>query len=207
MHIFVNNFLDQDTHLLATQQTHVLRWEAKAVKKQLETGELNSTSARVPNTMVRKSNYVYQSPAEKMGVRVGAFFDATLSKVPNRVDRLLELDLSATPQRGVTLDRQLQHLNICPDSQTAVRNCQRIASAAQFIAVAAAAIKVMAISRGVTVAGNWLSNPRLGATFGMCALVNWIATKIRREFYFKYTEDLRNRDLAGTPRKVWLDKP
>ncbi len=206
MHIIVNNFLDQDTHLLATQQKHVLRWEAKAVKKQLEMGELNATSARVPNTMVRKSNYVYRSPAEKMGVRVGAFFDATLSKVPNRVERLLEHDMNATPQRGVTLDRQLQHLNICPDSQHTVQNCHRIALAAKFIGVTAAVVKAMAIPRGLTAAGNWLSTPRLGVTLGMCALVNWVATKIRREFYFKYTEDLRNRDLATTPRKVWLDK-
>jgi uncharacterized protein with GYD domain len=43
-HIVLNNFLDQGTHLLATQQKHVLNWEAKAVRQQVESGGLTSTS-------------------------------------------------------------------------------------------------------------------------------------------------------------------
>jgi hypothetical protein len=32
----------------------------------------------------------------------------------------------------------------------------------------------------------------------------WLAGKLRREFYFKYTAELRDRDLKNIP-KVWLD--
>ena len=212
MHIALNNFLDQDTHLLATQQKHVMSWEAKAVKQQLERGELltasTTTESSVPNTMVRKNNFVYRSPSEKMSVRVGAFFDATLSKVPNRVNNLIELETSRNnPQRESTLDRQVQHLNICPDSQTVVANCDRVIRIAKFVSLAVAAVKAVAVSCGAaTNIGKFLSIPRLSVVFGMSLFANWMAKKIRREFFFKYTEDLRDKDLAKTPKKVWLDK-
>jgi phenylpropionate dioxygenase-like ring-hydroxylating dioxygenase large terminal subunit len=204
--IIVNNFLDQDTHLLETQQKHVLNWEAKAVKQQVESGELASSTESVPNTMVRKKNFVYRSPSEKMSVRVGAFFDATLSKSPNRVDKLMELDLSANPKREMTLDRRVQHLNICPDSQGVVKNCDRIIQMAKFVSLAVAAVKAVAVSRGAATVGKFLSPPRLGAVFGMSLFANWLAKKMRREFFFKYTEALRDRDLAKTPKNIWLDK-
>jgi hypothetical protein len=206
-HIFLNNFLDQDTHLLATQQKHVLTWEQKAVKQQVESGELTSTDTEsVPNTMVRKKNYVYRSPSEKMSVRVGAFFDATLSKSPNRVAKLMELDTSVNPRREVTLDRQVQHLNICPDSQGVAKNCDRVIKMAKFVSLAVAAVKAVAVSRGAATVGKFLSTPRLGAVFAMSLFANWLATKMRREFFFKYTEDFRDRDLAKTSKNIWLDK-
>jgi hypothetical protein len=33
----------------------------------------------------------------------------------------------------------------------------------------------------------------------------WLAGKLRREFYFKYTEEVRDRDLRNIP-KIWMEK-
>ena len=77
VHIFLNNFLDQDTFLLATQQRNVLSAEAKVVRGMKENGTLNKSP-----TGIRKNLYVYRSPTEKMGMRIGTFFDETLNRSP-----------------------------------------------------------------------------------------------------------------------------
>ena len=77
MHLNLNNFLDQDTHLLATQQRYVLEAEADAVES-MNVGELMTKP-----TNVRKNTYVYRSPTEKLGARVGQFWDETLNRAPN----------------------------------------------------------------------------------------------------------------------------
>jgi phenylpropionate dioxygenase-like ring-hydroxylating dioxygenase large terminal subunit len=207
MHLVLNNFLDQDTHLLATQQKHVLQWEAAAAVKAQKEGKTDKAF----NTRVRKQNYVYQSPTEKLGVRLGAFFDATLSNIPGRTEKLLELSASGSlleaPQRESTLDRRIQHLAICPGSQRVVRNCERVVSVAKVLSVAVAALKLLVMSSTQrTVLNRLLSPTRMGLVWGMTSFAGWMASKIRREFFFKYTSDLRDADLESIPQKVWLDK-
>jgi phenylpropionate dioxygenase-like ring-hydroxylating dioxygenase large terminal subunit len=59
MHASLNNFLDQDTHLLATQQRYVLDAEAEIV------GKMSDSDIATTSTNVRKSTYVYRSPTER----------------------------------------------------------------------------------------------------------------------------------------------
>jgi phenylpropionate dioxygenase-like ring-hydroxylating dioxygenase large terminal subunit len=91
MHINLNNFLDQDTHLLATQARHVLKAEAASVTALQSRGVKDW---EYQSTNVRKKNYNYRSPTERLGVCLGAFWDATLSRAPNRIEWLLKMDQS-----------------------------------------------------------------------------------------------------------------
>lgn len=223
VHSLFNNFLDQDTHLLATQQKHVLQWEANATKEHQQQHLLKGDDNDVPslNSKVRKRNYVYQSPTEKMGARLGSFFDATLSKIPGRTEKLLELSSSGqllkSPEREFTLDRRLQHLAICPGSQRAVRNCERIITSAKVLSLAVAAVKLLVMTSSSSSSGSseqtaaillnrLLSPSRMGLIWGISVFAGWLANKVRREFFFKYTTDLRDSDLKTIPQKVWSDK-
>jgi hypothetical protein len=87
-----------------------------------------------------------------------------------------------------------------------VKNYDRVIKMAKFVSLAVAAVKAVAVSRGAATIGKFLSTPRLGVVFGMSLFANWLAKKIRREFFFKYTEDLRDKDLAKTSKNIWLDK-
>lgn len=220
LHVNLNNFLDQDTHLLATQQRNVLAEEAKILMQKVARNE-----TALP-TNLRKSFYVYRSPSEKLGLRLGQFFDATLNRVPNRIPTLLEMGQSGllrqTPTRECTLDRERQHLRICPDSQDAVRNClyiQRTAfvttlaailgSAASFLLANPVASTVVAATQPVSskqfIFGVAQQSPVMMRIVAIMSSMAWFAArKIRREFYYKYTEKYRDRDLKNIPN-VWLD--
>jgi phenylpropionate dioxygenase-like ring-hydroxylating dioxygenase large terminal subunit len=207
-HIFVNNFLDQDTHLLATQQKHVLQWEAQALKRYATENAQSYRSGGSINTMVRKKNFVYRSPTEKMGARIGAFWDATLSRVPNRVEKFMEDGIKfEIPPREVTLNREIQHVQICPDSQVAVKNCDVIRKLALWMPILAGVVtSTAALTKGIHVVGRILGHPIMRVMLISSFLAYRIATLIRREFFFKYTKYLRDRDLSNTPKAVWLDK-
>ena len=129
VHMQLNNFLDQDTFLLLGQHRAVLKREAE--------GHLENDSSAAPTTTnnVRKSTYVYRSPSEKLPVKLGQFFDSTLSRVPNRKESLMawynrnnnENKLfEPWPSRETVLDRYEQHTKNCPDSQALVSRCDRV---------------------------------------------------------------------------------
>jgi phenylpropionate dioxygenase-like ring-hydroxylating dioxygenase large terminal subunit len=216
VHMGINNFLDQDTYLLATQQKHVLSVEANTVQEMMKDGQklpLNKS------TKVRKNNYVYQSPSEKLGIRLGTFFDTTLNRVPKRVSTLLDISLSGalrqTPSREVILDRHNQHTRICPDSQMVVRNCNRMqrtcAVASLFVTVVKAWAMLM-LATATVGSPSWVGRLNaivkpavVGWTLGVSAIASWLATKLRREFSFKYTNAYHNKDIDNIP-SVWLDK-
>ena len=122
-HVGLNNFLDQDTHLLATQQPYVLQAEYDAAK------------SGAP--LVRRQLCKYSSPTERILVEVGKFMDAAVPKTPNRYSEPLKL-LMPCPPRETTLDRYTQHTQVCPDSRGAVRN----AKALRLVSWAAAAWRV-----------------------------------------------------------------
>jgi hypothetical protein len=210
MHVNLNNFLDQDTHLLATQQRYVLDAEAEAVEN-MSAGDLMTKP-----TNVRKNTYVYRSPTERLGARLGQFWDETLNRAPNRLSTLLPMSMSGElkkdPCRRETLDREQQHLRICPESQGVVKNCNRVraASAAAFLALSVLKTwSVLALASNgsgafLTRVANILKPAVMWKALTASILAWWLAGKLRREFYFKYTEDLRDRDLKHIP-KVWLD--
>jgi len=205
-HIFLNNFVDQDTYLLATQQKYVLSAERKAMKERE-----NDKDASTKKLNLRKKLFAYRSPAERVQARLGTFLDETLSRAPNRASTLLELNLIDTPPREIVLDREQQHLKICPDSQQVVKNCKITKHLSVAVSLILGVTKlwlsfwVPKSSVLVNHFHKWVTPNRLGWTVGLCGIAFWLAQKIQREFYFKYTEALRDRDLKNIP-KLWLDK-
>ena len=202
--VALNNFLDQDTYLLAGQQKHVLLAEAAAVKEQTELKE---------STNVRKNTYVYRSPTERLGVRLGAFWDATLSRAPNRVSTLMKMeargDLIKLPGRDVVLDRETQQLNICPDSQDVVANCETVQKASVLAVGLLGVFKLWVTcssESSFALRMHAALKPRVTLPIVVVSVLSfWLAGKLRREFFFKYKESFRDRDLLNIP-KVWQDR-
>jgi hypothetical protein len=204
----VNNFIDQDTYLLATQQQYVLKAEVKAIKIMMdESGELGAMKAR-------KKLFVYRSPTERAGSRVEAFWDATVTRVPNRVETLLTLDRSGAfnrdPSRRSVLDREKQYLRICPDAQDVVRRCDRVIRGSKLAAAAAVFCKVWVASMlpesALARRYNTLLNPVLvGGTLLLSLLATIVARAIRRQFFYKFDEDRHRRDVAKIPITAWKD--
>jgi phenylpropionate dioxygenase-like ring-hydroxylating dioxygenase large terminal subunit len=205
MHVNLNNFLDQDTHLLATQQRYILDAEAEIV------GNMSDNDIANKSTNVRKSTYVYRSPTERLGARLGTFWDETLNRAPNRVSTLLAMSnsgvLKQTPSRRVTLDREEQHLRICPDSRAVVKNCNRVRVASAAVGLSLLTLKTCSNGSGAlwSQVACLLKPNVLKGGLGISLAAWWLAGKLRREFYFKYTEELRDRDLKNIP-KIWLEK-
>jgi hypothetical protein len=100
------------------------------------------------NNNAQKSTYVYRSPSERMGVRIGQFFDANLSRVPHRKEALVSWYnnrrlFEEWPLREVVLDRYKQHTAICPDSMDVVANCDKIIQISKFVGGAVLFMKIM----------------------------------------------------------------
>lgn len=198
-----DNFLDQDTYLLATQQQHILSQEARDVQEMLlGVSSLSSLSSLKSKSMkTRKNMFCLTSPSEKIGARLEQFWDATLLRVPNRTERLLQLhaagSFSTVPSREVVLDRKSQQTDICKDTQGTLKNVQRISKISKIAGFTALFVKAL---------GKFNSYPKLATTLGLCFLTSWLSGKMEKEFYFKYTDDYRKRDLSKIPDKVWIDK-
>lgn len=201
--LFTDNFLDQDTYLLATQQKHILSAEAKEIKELLTTTAAADIKSLSMST--RRRMFCLTSPTEKVGARLEAFWDATLLRVPNRVERLLQLHsagaFASTPPREVVLDRKSQQLNICKDSQGTVANCRKLSKYSKVIGMVTILAKVLGKTPKI------LSSPVATATtLSLCSLTLLVAKKMEREYYFKYTDDHRKKDLSKIPGRIWLDK-
>ena len=180
-HVGLNNFLDQDTHLLATQQPYVLQAEYDAAK------------AGAP--LVRRQLYKYSSPTERVLVEVGKFMDEAVPKTPNRYAEPLKL-LMPCPPRETTLDRYSQHTQVCPDSRGAVRN----AKALRLLSWAAAAT----VAAGRVARLGSVARAASPAALGLAAL-GYAAHAFVGEFGFKYVSTKRDRDLRKIP-KVFADE-
>ena len=145
--LFLDNFLDQDTYLLATQQQHILSREAKEIRGLVDSHGMDVVKKMHMST--RKRLFCLAAPSEQMGSKIEAFWDATLTRVPNRVDTLLKLDSSgaflSTPERSKVLDRAKQHLAIAPWSQDVVRRCQLLQKVGNRAALALVIIKVLTL--------------------------------------------------------------
>jgi hypothetical protein len=200
--LFTDNFLDQDTYLLATQQKNILTAEAKEVEELMK---MDPSKIKFKSMNTRRKMFCLTSPTEKVGARLEQFWDATLLRVPNRIERLLQLHaagaFAATPPRELVLDRKRQQLEICKDSQGVVKNCQTISKYSKLVGIATVAAKVLGKTPKI------ISSPtRMAVTLGLCYLISLMAKKLEREYYFKYTDDYRKKDLNKIPEKMWLDK-
>jgi hypothetical protein len=238
VHMNLNNFLDQDTFLLLGQHKAVLQKEAEGYL-----AERDSTGGASSN--VRKSTYVYKSPSERMGVRIGRFFDATLSRVPNRKEALLSWYnrnsndnrlFEEWPSREVVLDRFRQHTQVCPDSMGVVRNCDKVIRFSTFVGAALLFLRLVfrnsllpllqesvpfALPTTLFAAKQLLaqflakiisyravqmltSTNFFYMTLGLAALSHWVASRIKREFFFKFDDALHRRDIKYIA-KNWVD--
>lgn len=193
-HVFLNAFLDQDSVLVASQQPPVLQAEARQVQAALATP---ATDHKPLHFTARSDLFCYQSPTDKAVAVLDQFWDATLPRAPNRIRGLLALQqqgaLQHTPHRTIVLDRETQHLNVCPDSQGLVRNCRRI----QFISWCTAAAWFLA--------RRSLPKPLRSAAWpGVSFGVGLLARRLRQCFYYSFTKEKNHKKLATIP-KVWRD--
>ena len=222
----VNNFLDQDTQLLATQQRHVLAVESQLAleAEQNMTNTNGATSRDLLYLPVRKTLYTYRSPSERLGVRLGAFFDATVHRIPNRIaairslggyDRVLH---QAVPPRDIVLDRYRQHTMICPDSMTFLNYCHKVRQLFLYVALVPILIPLLLLPTMLTASNTTTINTRISLLLSAIqrvyikypglpiaisltsALISHLAKKLSREFVFKYDSSFRNRDLDKIPK-------
>ncbi|KAL0031373.1 hypothetical protein WJX79_007208 [Trebouxia sp. C0005] len=142
--IALNRFVDQDTYLLATQQSVTLSNElrdiadkqltaqpqqpqasdAQASDRQHADGEPAQTggAARADAPMARRSWYCHRSPTDNILVASGKWMDKAVPWMPNRYQGLLSSSLQgsaplvAPGKREDVLDRFSCHTAICPDS-------------------------------------------------------------------------------------------
>lgn len=212
----LNNFLDQDTYLLATQQGNLLAQEAEDLRAAMDENGIDrwdTEGAKGLRLKTRTKSFVLPSPTDKIGARLERFWDATLSKCPNRVKHLLKLDESGAflqnPTREFVLDRKSQVLDITKDARGVVRNCKRTKKTSLVLSIALMVGKALALSAARPTGllnSVLLKTSVLISTLTGLSLVSLLAEKLEREYYFKYTDDYRRADLKKIPERIWLDK-
>jgi hypothetical protein len=190
--------------------------EAKELKRLLKE-QPNDFDITKQKLSVRRNLFALQSPSEKMGSKLEQFWDATLTRVPNRVENLLKLEnagaLLQAKTREQVLDRASQHLAISPNAQDVVENCHKIVKGANAISILTLATKLVLM--WLTPKYSWASRVHAGLFFlkpkwvaavvALASGVSYLASKIIREYYFKYTDDYRRKDLSKIPT-LWMDK-
>jgi len=163
----VNNFLDQDTYLLATQQRRLLAQEADGLRAAMKKSNIDdrNDAERIKGLALktRTKNFVLPSPTDKISARLEQFWDATLTRCPNRAKHLLNLDESGvflqTPSREFVLDRKTQSLDISKDSRDVVRNCKRTKRVSRVLVIALALGKVACMVTTKTAATSTTTPP------------------------------------------------
>ena len=189
LHLFINKFLDRGSLMLAAQQDYLLNAERENA---LDPGSENHARHQ---TCVRKNKLVCNTPLLKLSIRVAEFWDATLHKVPNRIPKLLATDNPLSSVAAIVMDRERQHLSVCPDSQGLVRQCNRM----RFASVA---LFLWNIAKW-TARGPASSNSRVvvSSTQGLlwAAVLYRVASKLREEFTKRHTRLLSDRDRHKIP--------
>jgi len=226
VHINLNNFLDQDTFLLLGQHRQVLKREAEGYLQMRDEETTDSND-------VRKSTYVYRSPSEKLPVRLGQFFDATLARVPNRREGVMawynknvynQKLLEPWPQREQVLDRYEQHTKVCPDSSDVVRRCDKVIKRSKVIGFSLLFMRMMSASSGALsmptsripiisgiqqgvfrfATALLQQNKLFYTTLGLAYLLHNVASRIKKEFFFKFNDELHQKDIKYIA-KNWKD--
>jgi len=176
VHCGLNNFLDQDTHLLATAQTPVLRAEMKAH----EAG----------TNFTRRKFYKYVSPSEKFLSAVDKFMDATVTRIPGRYS-CPDLFNKDTPAREYTLNRMAQHTQKCPDSLAVYKR-------AKFVRNCACTMAALVLVLGRKSSDHLtLASPAL---FVVPLVIGFLAQTLQRKFTFQKTRAERDVDVMNIPK-------
>lgn len=216
----LDNFLDQDTYLLATQQHHILSQEAKDVREMLKNAPGSTMEDKIKAIEskpmpTRRTLFCLSSPTDALGAKLERFWDATLLRSPNRITNLLKLDEAGaflqTPPRSFVLDRKKQVLDVSPDHQAVVRNCETIRKVSMTTLFVVVMTKVLAktflAGMGVAIKVNAILKPSLLAwTLGASSFLAFVGSKILREYEFKYTETFRRNDMRKIPKLIWEDR-
>jgi phenylpropionate dioxygenase-like ring-hydroxylating dioxygenase large terminal subunit len=219
--LMLDNFLDQDTYLLATQQHYILGNEANdlrdMMKQRQKEAQESSSKGRDPLEMqtmnTRRRLFCMSTPTDAFGAKLEQFWDATLLRSPNRIANLMKLDTAGafleTPSRSVVLDRKKQHLDICPDSQDAAKNADRVRKMGIFVVITILGSRLSMKSIGKVALAQrldtFLSPGVVAVTTGLSLLVSFLAHKMHREYFFKYTEEYRRKDMSKIPMNIWKD--
>lgn len=224
-HLIVANFVDQDTFLLATQQHNLLPMEADDLRVGMEERGISRNRTDLKDKMklktlrmrTRRDNFCLASPTDRIGSKLEQFWDATLARCPNRIENLLRLDESGTflqqPSREDVLDRESQNLLLSKDSRGVVRNCRRTRFIARLTFAMLLLVKLL-LGPSASMSGlpvlQALAKPfvKTRASVKILTLlwvISTLADKLEKEFYYKYTDDMRRRDMKEIPKKIWVD--
>lgn len=211
-----NDFLDEDSYLIATQQPAVLSAELGAREAQLaasahgaaqatpigaaEAAEhieaaVGTSSGGHGPTFRRRQLFKYRTPSEPLLIEIGRFFDDAVPRMPNRYARP-EIMRAPCPPRERVLDRWAQHTAICPESRAVAVRADATASmcrgllgaCAMVLATTRARIGLRAIAVAALLASGW-----------------WRAARVRARFGFVHTE-ARHREHVDRIATVFPDE-
>lgn len=214
-YIVVNNFLDQDTYLLATQQQNILPKEADDLRTALKERGIDPRSdkdgIKTLRMRTRRNMFCSPSPTERIGSNIDKFWDATLAKCPNRVKHLIRLDDSGAflqaPSREVVLDRKTQCFDLCKDVRDAVGKFGRARKASRILSFSLLLAKLVSLKLGQPgFLRPLLKYSSMGVAFALFWSVSTLADKVEKEFHFKYTDAYRQKDMNKIPEKIWIDR-
>lgn len=209
------NFLDQDTYLLATQQPKLLSKEAhdlRSLMKEHGVERDDTVGVKKLRLRTRRNNFCLPSPTDRISSKIEQFWDATLARCPNRVENLLKLDESGsfleTPAREIVLDRKTQILDISKVSRDVVRNCRIVRKVTKLLSVTLGVSKLISLK---SLPLSYLMKQLLHSYSFISKLVilngiSFLARKIEKQYYFKYTDDHRRKDMMKIPKEIWVDR-
>ncbi|CAL5227269.1 g10200 [Coccomyxa viridis] len=213
--IFLNQFLDQDTYLLATQQEVTLAAELAAhmaSSASPENGHDSHSSSAAEGSgiptgatgLTRRRIFCHRSPTDNLLVAMGRWMDETIPLVPNRYRTALQTSAAGVESppavwsapRAEVLDRYSGHTVLCPDSMAAYKTSQRAQSV---LSVAAGLGSAAAVSyaAAATTTGS-LQAGLLAKCVIACALLAGAAAgakAVASQFVYVYTRDKQTKDL------------
>lgn len=213
-YMVINNFLDQDTFLLATQQQNILPKEAEDLRTMMKEQGIDPSDKEGVKTLrmrTRRNIFCSPSPTERIGANIDKFWDATLAKCPNRIKHLIRLDDSGAflqaPSREVVLDRKTQTFDLCKDVRDSVGRFGKAKKASRVLSFALLLTKLVSLKYGQPgLLRPLLKYSSMGSAFTLFWVVSTLADKVEKEFHFKYTDSYRQKDMNKIPEKIWIDR-
>ncbi|CAK0757071.1 hypothetical protein CVIRNUC_002509 [Coccomyxa viridis] len=218
--IVLNQFLDQDTYLLATQQEVTLAAElaahaavsnsskaSEAVSSRSSTEQDGAASSGHPTGatgLTRRRIFCHRSPTDNLLVAMGRWMDDTIPLIPNRYQPALQASAAGgagspavrSAPRDVVLDRYQGHTLLCPDSLGAYRNLQTAQSVFSITTVLGSAALVSfaaAASANGTLQGGLIAKGILACA--VSAALAYSAKALTGQFVYVYTRGKQIKDL------------
>jgi hypothetical protein len=134
--------------------------------------------------------------------------------------------LEPWPQREQILDRYEQHTKVCPNSMDVVKRCDKVIKSSKVIGFALLFMRMISassgqpegqliptsriqiistIQQGVSrFAASLTQNKLFYSALGLAYLLHTVASRIKKEFYFKVNDNLHREDIKYIA-KNWKD--